>query len=315
MSAAAPELTTTLADVQAVAEQEVARRTLLQQAMVAAIVAAWSPVDPAAVLAEWLGGVGAKIFAAIALAQETISASSPDFIDLATIVGNGPRISPAALDPLAFAGISYEGGDLQSILALAPIRAAQLRATGMSDAEAMARSLRFLQMVALTETADAGRAADQVSLIGGAPAEQEPKLTYGWVRVIEPGACSRCAILAGRFYKWNTGFERHPNCRCVHVPATVAAVGTLAIDPKAYFASLTPAERTRLFGKAVSEAIESGADIGRVVNAATKGKVSIAGDGVRTKGGKPTPWQLIKDAAGDRAEAVRLLTRFGYIRG
>jgi hypothetical protein len=98
------------------------------------------------------------------------------------------------------------------------------------------------------------------------------------------------------------------------VPATVAAVGTLATDPRAYFEALSPAERTRLFGKAVSEAIDAGADINRVVNAATKGKVSIAGDGTRSKGGKPTPWQLIKDAAGDRAEAARLLARFGYIR-
>lgn len=314
MSTTFPE--STLSDVQAVAEAEVARRTQLQQAMLIAIVAAWSTIDPARIMAEWIGSIGARIFAAIALTQETMATLSPDFIDLATDVGPGPRVRPAVLDPLAFSGVSYEDLDMQRVLALAPIRAVQLRAAGMSDAEALARSLRFLQMVAVTETADAGRAADQVALIGGSPDGAEPtqQFTYGWVRVIEPGACARCAVLAGKFYKWNAGFERHPNCRCIHVPATVAAVGTLATDPKAYFDGLSPAERTRLFGKAVSQAIEAGADMNRVVNAATKGKVSIAGDGTRTKGGKPTPWQLIKDAAGDRAEAVRLLTQFGYIR-
>jgi len=33
------------------------------------------------------------------------------------------------------------------------------------------------------------------------------------------GACSRCAILAGRFYAFNAGFQRHRHCGCQHVPS------------------------------------------------------------------------------------------------
>jgi hypothetical protein len=38
------------------------------------------------------------------------------------------------------------------------------------------------------------------------------KTSIGWIRVLDPPSCGRCAILAGRFYKWSDGFLRHPNC-------------------------------------------------------------------------------------------------------
>jgi hypothetical protein len=301
-------------DAQALAEAQVQRRLVVQLAAAGAVVATWQQLNPATLFADWVAGAGSRIFAALSLAQEAIAAMAPSFVEDVLLL-TGDDVFGAALDPLAFAGRSFDvDADLRDVLRIAPARVTALLRSGVSEPVALERGQRFLEMVTMTETADAGRAADQVALIGAEPADPGKVWNYGWVRVIEPGACSRCAILAGRFYKWNEGFERHPACRCIHVPSRVATAGSLASDPRAYFNSLSLAERNRLFGKAVSEAIEAGGDMNRIVNAATKGKVWIAGDGTRTKSGRRTPWQLIKDAAGDRAEATRLLRQFGYIR-
>ena len=89
----------------------------------------------------------------------------------------------------------------------------------------------------------------------------------GYVRQITAGACSRCAILAGRFYRWNEGFDRHPNCNCEHIPTTRDNAGEVATDPREYFDSLDEAEQDRIFSKAGAEAIRMGADPVQVVNA------------------------------------------------
>lgn len=93
-----------------------------------------------------------------------------------------------------------------------------------------------------------------------------PEVT-GYVRQIQAGACSRCAILAGKFYRWNTGFDRHPNCNCEHIPSRENVAGDITTDPMAYFESLDEAEQDRIFTKAGAEAIRLGADPAQVVNA------------------------------------------------
>ena len=89
----------------------------------------------------------------------------------------------------------------------------------------------------------------------------------GYARQITAGACSRCAILAGRFYRWNEGFDRHPNCNCEHIPTTRDAAGDVTTNPREYFDSLDEAEQDRIFTKAGAEAIRMGADPAQVVNA------------------------------------------------
>lgn len=82
----------------------------------------------------------------------------------------------------------------------------------------------------------------------------------GNIRVLTPPSCSRCAILAGRWYRWSDGFQRHPRCDCQMIPGTRDAA---TYDPhRAYdrgeITDLTKAQR---------EAIDAGADINQVVNA------------------------------------------------
>jgi hypothetical protein len=215
---------------------------------------------------------------------------------------------------------------------------------GQPPAVASKAGADYLRTVVATQIPDAGRAADQVAIATADPPQQKrgKKLVYGWVRMLTPPSCERCIVLAGRFYKWNDGFLRHPMCDCRHIPAIEALDDDLTTDPYLYFKSLSPEEQNDVFGVANSKAIRDGADINQVLNAATRfnprtGKTALmvdATDGRRytsegtTKRGyfgsgatrrakpgvlRPTPWQIYQDARGNRDEAKRLLTQFGYI--
>jgi hypothetical protein len=152
----------------------------------------------------------------------------------------------------------------------------------------------------------------------------------GWVRMLTPPSCDRCILLAGRWYRWSEGFERHPMCDCRHIPAAEAAAEGIVINPESYFDSLTPAEQDEAFGKASAQAIRDGADMGQVVNAHTrKGAVYVAdgseytfeGTGKRPAPGqrdgqlRPTVWQIYREAKGDREAAKQMLRRFRYLAG
>lgn len=92
------------------------------------------------------------------------------------------------------------------------------------------------------------------------------KILNTYVRAVQPGACSRCIILAGKS-TGNITFRRHPMCRCYAIPAPENDDGAIATDPQEFFDALSPEEQDRRFTKAGAEAIRQGADIGRVVNA------------------------------------------------
>jgi hypothetical protein len=158
-------------------------------------------------------------------------------------------------------------------------------------------------------------------------ARSRRQVSVGYVRLLTPPSCSRCAVLAGRFYKWSAGFERHPMCDCRHVVATSEIADDLTSDPDAYFRSLSREQQDYYFGKANAEAIRSGADLSRVVNA--QDGMYVADDGRRytrtstsRRGGRgkrggppvlrPTVWQIYKDAQGDRERAKRALEYNGY---
>lgn len=166
----------------------------------------------------------------------------------------------------------------------------------------------------------------------------------GYARILTPPSCARCAILAGKFFKWNTGFQRHPRCDCRHIPSTEALSGDLTTDPRAYFNSLSPDAQVATFGKANSAAIREGADVGQVINAyrgtsttalVTRGTSRARAEAaiplrpreipagqpdimaavrvpVGRSTGRLTPEGIYR-SAGSRAEAVDLLERHGYL--
>ncbi len=125
---------------------------------------------------------------------------------------------------------------------------------------ALAEAGRWIEQAAATMVIDAARAAE------AAATAAHPEVT-GYTRMLNPPSCSRCVVLAGQFYRWNEGFERHPLCDCRHIPSSESLAGDLSVDPSAYFDFLSREEQDKTFTKAGAEAIRLGADIGQVVNA------------------------------------------------
>ncbi len=86
------------------------------------------------------------------------------------------------------------------------------------------------------------------------------------MRQISAGACSRCAVLAGRFYPYSAGFLRHPRCGCKNIPAREDLTDGLTTTPDEYFNSLNTAGQDKIFTRAGAQAIRAGADMSQVVN-------------------------------------------------
>lgn len=157
---------------------------------------------------------------------------------------------------------------------------------------------QFNQLVA-SLVQDAGRAAESVAVAS------RPNIAH--VRYVNPPCCSRCAILAGRVYRWSQGFQRHPGCDCTMIPTTVAS--ELRQDPE----QLVRDGLVRGLSKADRKALDDGADLARVVNVRSrKSGLLVAGQAL-ARAGKPTPAGIYRAANGDRADALRRLALAGYI--
>lgn len=146
---------------------------------------------------------------------------------------------------------------------------------------------------------DAGRAAEQVAIV------TRPRIYH--VRFLTPPSCSRCAVLAGRRYRWSEGFLRHPGCDCVMIPTTVAS-DELVQDP---------VELMRLglvtgLSKADRRAIDDGADFGQVVNVRQRSAGLHEPGRVLARRGRLTPEGIYAQAE-TREEAIELLAANGYL--
>jgi hypothetical protein len=145
---------------------------------------------------------------------------------------------------------------------------------------------------------DAARAAESVAIA------VRPDIYF--VRYVTPPCCSRCAVLAGRVYRYSQGFLRHPNCDCVMLPTTVAA--PYAQDP----VSLFDAGQVTDLSKADAKAIRDGADFSKVVNV-RRTQAGLRQPGrVLYRSGRMTP-EGIYAATHTREEAIALLRANGYL--
>lgn len=153
----------------------------------------------------------------------------------------------------------------------------------------------------LSLIADAGRTATSVDMA------TRPAVT-GYVRSLRPPSCSRCAVLAGRVYRYSTGFQRHPRCDCLMTPTNEAIGADLVTDPTDL---LRNGQITGL-SKADMQALNDGADLGRVVNVRSKKAGLRVGSSVATRAGRPTPFEIYRTTT-TKAEALTLLRRHGYV--
>lgn len=293
----------------------------------------WRQLDAADLDASW-ARLGPTLQVALAGAQLAAAGAADRYVTQS--LGEQGTSAPAdgQVRPGSLSGVASDGRPLDSLLVNSIFIVKAAIAGGTTLPMAMASGFANLDMIVRTQVADAGRVADQVAITA------RPKVA-GYVRMLSPPSCSRCVVLAGKFYRYNAGFDRHPNCDCVHIPA--AESGDVEVtNPRKYFDSLSRAEQDRAFTIAGAQAIRDGADISQIVNA-RRGGLSIAGGGQQARlerrdvfghqlftttegttrqgvagsrlGRAPRlmPESIYEIAGDDRAEAIRLLRRNGYI--
>lgn len=218
----------------------------------------------------------------IAAAQE----GADSIAEMAAEQGLDPELV-ADVIAVVFGGVTPSGQSLEELLD-------HIAEPGVSDAD-LTRLVRTL-------VTDAARDGQQVA-IAATPT------TTGYIRYLNPPSCARCAILAGRRYRWSTGFLRHPNCDCVMIPVGDDVPDGLLSDP------MTAFENGDISGmsKADVAAVEAGADLGQVTNVRLKAAGLSVGGIVQKRGSRLTPAGIFRIAS-DRAEVIALLKRFGYLR-
>lgn len=166
-------------------------------------------------------------------------------------------------------GLAGNGLSLEDTLSWAPVEAKRAVGSGATATAALATASKWLDRTTTTVLADTARSAEAL--------EMYTRNVGGYVRMVNGGACGRCVILAGKFFRKNEGFLRHPRCRCVHIPASESLAGDWQTDPRAYFDSLNDEQRIKLMGsKANAQAVADGADMGQLVNAYRLGSSSYA---------------------------------------
>lgn len=207
---------------------------------------------------------GPYIAAAVMASQEQIATRADEYVPaILAATGQVARVPPVAeTDPLALVGLTGAGYNVAESLAATPIRAKQAVASGASAAKALAVAGEWLTQSTMTLLADTARSAESLGRY---------TRNVGYVRMVNGGACGRCVVQAGKWFRTNQGFLRHPRCRCFHIPATENVAGDWQTDPAEYFASLTTEQQIKLMGsKANAQAVLDGADISQVVNAYRK---------------------------------------------
>ncbi|MCS4593569.1 hypothetical protein KTJ89_11310 [Brevibacterium sediminis] len=280
---------------------------------------AWKKVNPGSIVSSWQI-LSTSIIAALMVAQTRTIESADASLDLAF---NEQNIDPldARIRKEAIVGtMPATGATLDAALAGVAYHALDHIGRGYSTNEAMQTGLVELSKLVQYGVADAGRASSQIRI-------GSTRQKVGYVRMASLGCCARCSVLAGRYYAWNTGFLRHPHCRCVHIPAQESMADTFATDPYEAFDALTAAEQDRIYTKAGAEAIRNGADMNQVVNSrrgmTTSGRFTAEGVGKRgyykitSEAGRRgysrlSVDEILRRSGSDKERFVSLLTEYGY---
>jgi hypothetical protein len=296
-----------------------ARVTALDRWASDAVLAAWAGLDLTDLQGSFVGDVLPAALTAVTTAQLEAADIGADYTDAVAEregIGAGPRVNRAG-----FVGIASDGRSLGGLLSQPLVDLFKALAVGLQSGSAVAASRDSLDEIVTTQVHDAAREAEHVGLAANTD-------LAGYLRVVEPKACGRCVILAGRFYRWNDGFLRHPRCRCSNQPLERASEPQ---SPRELFDRMSPEDQVNAFGVDGARAVRDGADPARVVNArrgmstttnGRKARVNVFGREVFTttemaKGRKAPvrlmPQSIYEIAAGDRDEAIRLLRANQYI--
>jgi hypothetical protein len=261
--------------------------------------------------------VGPRLVVVASAAQLGSARAGAAYVPRVLAETDQPDEPDAEVNPRRFAGVAADGRSLDGLLYGAVTEAKVGSGQGFAPSQALERGGRWLDMAVSTLVADAGRGATG---LGGFTRD------IGYVRMLSTPSCSRCAILAGKWFRSNAGFKRHPRCDCVHIPTAEDRAGDFGTNPdqaarEGHITDLRPAE---------TKALSEGADLAQLVNA-RRGTSGLRGltttEGTTRRGlagqrlGAPrggratrlTPEGIYARAGDDRAEALRLLKQHGYV--
>lgn len=252
--------------------------------------------------AAWLLA-GPAIVNSVTEAQQDVVQRAALYIPALLLATSQAAAAEEAATPDIASLIGWTGAGIaiEEALALVAAKAKQAIAAGASPIQAALIAQDWLVGYVGTILADSIRAAESLERY------VRPSLT-GYVRIVHGGACGRCVILAGKWYKTNAGFLRHPRCKCTHIPASEAIAGQWQADPRAYFDTLTDEQRIKLMGsKANAQAVLDGADMGQIINAYKRSRgMSFAQVSpiTRTKAGKFTSAGTTRRAGAAQQQAA-----------
>ena len=221
--------------------------------------AAWRRVDRRQIADSWRMQLP-RLMLLLTTAQLAAATAADTYV---TNVLNAQRIDPTAdghVRPHALTGIASDGRPLDTLLELPSIVALTAIGKGVRIAPAMSLGQGLVDMIARTQVADAGRVAVGLSTVARRHAT-------GYIRMLTSPSCSRCIVLAGRWYRQLAAFLRHPKCDCRNIPGREDVTGDHRTDPRATFDGMSRAEQDKVFTRDGAQAIRDGADINRVVNA------------------------------------------------
>lgn len=304
---------------------------------------AWAQIDRGRIAESWLELLITRVLLAIFGGQRAAAAMAQPYAGAAAASSGLSTATAGVIQAASFAGAAADGRSMLTLMLQPVITALTAIGAKVPVDEAMALGAAQLDNIVHTEIADAGRTADQVAMIATPSVD-------GYIRVVVGDTCSRCIILAGRWYPYSQFFERHPGCDCVQMGAKEAEAAGLIQDPREIYESLTTGQRTKAgWSEADQFAIDEGADIVQVTNVRRKengrGGVYTAGGKQYTREGttraglyggydidpetgkitrrprgsgkKPprlTPQQIFEDAD-SREEAILKLRQYGYLFG
>lgn len=188
-------------------------------AVVRATETAWGRVALADLDGSW-AAVAAGLVAVVSAGQQAAARDADPYLAAVLAEQGQPDAPVGQVQPAAFVGVAADGRDLAGLLTepLIGVKTAlkQLNqgiqpdivppttaARQALESRALASGGSRLAMLTMTTVQDAGRLAVSAGMLA------RPHV-QGYVRALTPPSCSRCAILAGRWYRVSTGFQRHP---------------------------------------------------------------------------------------------------------
>ncbi|GLY21686.1 hypothetical protein Misp04_14180 [Micromonospora sp. NBRC 101691] len=181
------------------------RRRRLADALAAVAARLWRRISPDDIARSWATAL-VDLVPVTNAAQLAAARVADAYLDAVLDAQGIDPTAEARVVPAALAGVASDGRPLASLLYEPAIGTLKAIGAGATVERALAGGFASLDMMVRTQVADAGRAADQVAMVAR-------RRAGGYTRMVVGRTCGRCVVLAGRWYAYNAGFDRHPRCR------------------------------------------------------------------------------------------------------